>query len=171
MEIVRRDLLKYFARVGGGVWLSENLPTPTPTLPQAEATATPTPPPGFGETTAMVEAPDSLACKVVPGRSWTGRASYYSEKGCLGCSARLIMANGQRFDEADDTISFMRLPLGSQVLVTNLDNGISIKAIVTDRGGFESLGRIADLSKGLAERIGLITDVSKIKVSLLNCSQ
>lgn len=169
MEIVRRDFLKYFARVGGGVWLSKNLPTPTPTLPQAEATATPTPPPRFGETAARDEESDSPACKVVPGMSWSGLASYYSEKGCLGCSARLMMANGQRFNEAANTLSFMRLPINSHVLVTNLDNGISIKAIVTDRGGFESLGRIADLSKGLAERLVLITDVSKIKVSLLNC--
>lgn len=171
MERTRRILLKDLTRFSGAVILKEQLPTPTPTMPPSEATATPTPPAPSPTPEPEADEPNEPDCELVPGMSWVGKASYYSEKGCIGCSANLIMANGQRFNETANTLSFMKVPLNSQVLVTNLNNGINIEAIVTDRGNFESLGRIADLSKGLAERVGLKTDVSLIKVSLLNCSK
>lgn len=48
--------------------------------------------------------------------------------------------------------------------MTNLDTGISQVAIVNDRGGFERHNRIADLSKGLFERLSAKTDITKIKI-------
>lgn len=87
------------------------------------------------------------------GATWRGPATYYSHAGCLGCSRGQIMANGRPFKEMAHTIAFMRTTLGSIVNVTNLDNQQSVLAEVTDRGGFEAYGIIADLSLGTVRAI------------------
>lgn len=99
-----------------------------------------------------------------PVQSWTGKVSYYSHDGCLGCGANQITASGEKFDEGDMTLAFNRLPMKTMVLVTNLDTGTSIVAKVNDRGGFERHSRIADLSKGLFIALGAKTDITKIKI-------
>jgi len=99
-------------------------------------------------------------------RSWEGTASYYSESGCIGCSPNLTMANGEGFDEDALTIAFNKLPLGSLVRVTNIANEQEVTVEVTDRGGFEALGRIADLSKGVKEVINC-SDLCEVRVEEL----
>ena len=102
--------------------------------------------------------------KPVPGKqAWLGTASYYSESGCVGCSPTLTMANGERFNENSLTVAFNKLPLGSLVRVTNLTNEQAVTAKVTDTGGFESLGRIIDLSKGTKEVINC-SDLCQVRV-------
>jgi rare lipoprotein A len=96
-------------------------------------------------------------------RVWEGTASYYSEDGCVGCSPDLTMANGKRFDEDALTIAFNKLPLGSLVRVTNLANEQEVTVEVTDRGGFEALGRVADLSKAVKEVINC-SDLCEVRV-------
>lgn len=88
--------------------------------------------------------------------NWSGEASWYgaSEDACLGCDPNFIMANGKKLDDTKMTLAFNRLPLGSFVNVTNTVTGKSQVAEVTDTGGFEPLGRIADLSLALKEKIG-----------------
>lgn len=102
-----------------------------------------------------------------PVQSWTGKVSYYSHDGCLGCGVNQITASGEKFDEEAMTLAFNRLPMKTVVLVTNLNTGTSVVAKVNDRGGFESHGRIADLSKGLFLALGAKTDVTKIKIERL----
>jgi rare lipoprotein A (peptidoglycan hydrolase) len=84
--------------------------------------------------------------------SWSGEASYYSRKGCLGCSKNMIMANGQALDDSRLTIA---MPTGvvrkykllnTRVTVRNITTGDRVSAIVTDTGGFAKYGRVADLS-------------------------
>ena len=100
--------------------------------------------------------------------AWVGKVSYYSSgDGCIGCSENEIMANGQKFDENAMTLAFNYLPLNTEVRVTNLDNGANTIATVTDTGGFEAYGRIADLSKGLMVELNAFTDVSSIKIEVL----
>ena len=98
---------------------------------------------------------------------WIGKVSTYSRKGCLGCSKTLTMANGEPLDDNRLTIAFNRLPLNTQVKITNLDTGASVIATVTDRGGFERHGRIADLTIATATAIGAKTDTSTIKIEPL----
>lgn len=81
------------------------------------------------------------------------------------------MANGEILDDNKFTLAFMRLPLNTWVRVTNHDNGMYARARVTDRGGFEPYGRIADLSKSLADYLEMETDQSVIEVSELHCSE
>lgn len=99
-------------------------------------------------------------------RQWTGKGSWYGEapEECLGCSASLTMANGERFNEDAMTVAFNWLPLNSMVTVRNLDNGEIFEARVTDTGGFNELGRIVDLSKGLKNRLGC-SDLCNVEVT------
>lgn len=100
---------------------------------------------------------------ITPVQTWEGQASYYSEDGCVGCREDRLMANGERFNEDAMTLAFNWLPLNTQVRVVNLRTGESRLAIITDTGGFNELGRIADLSKGLKEAIGC-TDLCEVAV-------
>ena len=97
---------------------------------------------------------------------WNGTASYYSEAGCVGCRADLLMANGKSFKDEGMTVAFNKLPLGAFVEVTNVSNGQAVTVEVTDRGGFEPLGRIIDLSKGVKEVINC-SDLCEVKVKEL----
>ena len=117
---------------------------------------------------------------VVAKSSYRGYVSFYSHAGCLGCSYNQIMANEEPFDENAMTLAFNYLPLNTWVRVTNLDNGLSMVAQVTDTGGFNQTGRnmagipyennlnrLADLSLGLRDAIGAETDRSLILVEEL----
>jgi rare lipoprotein A (peptidoglycan hydrolase) len=97
---------------------------------------------------------------------WQGVASYYSISGCIGCRADRLMANGQPLSDNSLTIAFMRAPLNSTVRVTNLNNNVSVIARITDTGGFESLGKIADLTLGVKNAIGG-EDLTPVKIELL----
>ena len=98
--------------------------------------------------------------------SWIGLASYYSHDGCVGCSNGQIMSNGEPFIEEAITIAYNRVPLGTFVRVTNLQTNDSIVAEVTDTGGFEELGRIADLSLGTKKAINC-SDLCEVEIELL----
>lgn len=97
---------------------------------------------------------------------WEGPATTYNRKGCVGCSPNMIMANGKPLDDNALTLAFMRAPLGSMVYIENSKNGLSAIAEVTDRGGFEKYGFIADLSALLNHQLGR-TDLTPVKIILL----
>lgn len=88
-------------------------------------------------------------------RRWKGMASWYGDvdEECEGCREDRRMSNGRVFDETKNTIAFNWLSLNSIVRVTNLSNGLSEIVTVTDTGGFNGLGRIADLSKGVKNKL------------------
>jgi rare lipoprotein A (peptidoglycan hydrolase) len=101
--------------------------------------------------------------------TWIGKASYYTWDGCLGCNEERQMANGEILDNNKTTLAFMRAPLNTIVEVKNLDTGASTVARVTDRGDFEPLGRIADVSEKVKDKIKLATDQSNIQITSLYC--
>ncbi len=80
----------------------------------------------------------------------TGVASFYG-KGFAGRPT----ASGERFDPQALTAAHRTLPFGSKVRVTNAANGRSVVVRINDRGPFHG-GRQIDLSRGAAERIGLV---------------
>lgn len=98
-------------------------------------------------------------------KTWTGEASYYSFDGCIGCNANRIMANGEVLDDMKKTLAFNELPMNTEVKVTNLSNGQSTMATVTDTGGFDKYNRIADLSVATKNIIGC-NDLCQIKVEV-----
>jgi rare lipoprotein A len=68
------------------------------------------------------------------------------------------MANGQPFDYRKKTVALWFLPLGTMVRITNLSNGLSVVAEVTDRGPAHTLHRIADLSQAAAEALDFLQE-------------
>jgi rare lipoprotein A len=100
------------------------------------------------------------ACSVPPSRipppvtaprvSQTGIASWYGP-GFHGKTT----ASGIIYNQHNLTAAHQTLPLGTRVLVTNLDNGKSIEVLINDRGPFAK-GRIIDLSYAAAESLGMI---------------
>jgi rare lipoprotein A len=63
-------------------------------------------------------------------------------------------ASGQAFDPGGYTAAHRTLPLGSQVTVTNPENGRSVTVVINDRGPF-TRGVTLDLARGAAHAIGM----------------
>jgi rare lipoprotein A len=78
-----------------------------------------------------------------------GAASFYGNK----FQGRRT-ANGEKFDNQALTAAHKTLPFGSKVRVTNVRNGLSVIVRINDRGPF-TRGRIIDLSKAAARKVGL----------------
>lgn len=64
-------------------------------------------------------------------------------------------ASGERFDMHALSAAHRSLPFGSKVKVTNLHNRRSVVVRINDRGPY-ARGRIIDLSRAAAERIGML---------------
>jgi rare lipoprotein A len=80
-----------------------------------------------------------------------GLASYYGRK----FNGRRT-ASGERFDMTALTAAHKTLPFGTRVKVTNTRTGKSVVVKINDRGPFVR-GRVIDVSRAAAERIGLIS--------------
>lgn len=66
-----------------------------------------------------------------------------------------LTANGEIFNSQEITAAHLELPFGTQVRVTNLNNGRSLVVRINDRGPYTG-GRVIDLSAGAAEELGMI---------------
>jgi rare lipoprotein A len=66
-------------------------------------------------------------------------------------------ASGEIFAMNHLTAAHPDLPLGTRILVTNLNNGLTVQVRVNDRGPFVD-GRILDLSYAAARRLRAISD-------------
>jgi len=77
-------------------------------------------------------------------------------------------ASGERFDQNALTAAHRTLPFGTQVVVTNLDNGSSVVVRINDRGPFHG-NRVIDLSTAAARVLGLIqTGVAPVRLDILD---
>jgi len=91
-----------------------------------------------------------------------GLASYYSDT-----YQGKPTAYGETYDKNKLTAAHKRHPLGTMLRVTREDNGKSVVVRVNDKGPFLP-GRIVELSKAAAERIGLINDgVTRVRVEVV----
>ena len=101
-----------------------------------------------------------LGCSVPPakvrvpspeiGLSQIGIASWYGP-GFHGKTT----ASGIIYDQNEFTAAHQTLPLGTRVLVTNLENASTTEVTINDRGPFAK-ERIIDLSHAAAQAIGII---------------
>lgn len=64
------------------------------------------------------------------------------------------MANGERFRNDSNAAAHKTLPLGTRVLVTNLENGRQALVTIKDRGPYVK-GRIIDVSPRVAEHLAM----------------
>ena len=76
-----------------------------------------------------------------------GQASWYGEQ-----HQGRATASGATFDMNQLTAAHRTLPLGTNVRVTNLDNGRSIEVVINDRGPYVGT-RVIDLSREAARRL------------------
>lgn len=79
-----------------------------------------------------------------------GNASFYSDS-----FEGRITASGERYSHLKATCAHVSIPFGSLVKITNLENNQTAIARVNDRGPFVP-DRILDVSKSVAERLGII---------------
>jgi len=82
------------------------------------------------------------------GFSEAGQASFYADK-----FQNRQTASGAIYKHELATAAHKKLPFGSKVRVTNLENGKDVVVKINDRGPFVK-GRIIDLSKSAFSRIG-----------------
>jgi len=88
-----------------------------------------------------------------------GRASWYGKK----FHGRKT-ANGETYDMYGDTAAHKTLPMGTMLLVTNLENGKEIVVRVNDRGPFVK-NRIIDLTYTAAKKLGMIKNgTAKVEI-------
>ena len=80
----------------------------------------------------------------------TGQGSYYADK-----FRGKPTASGTPYRPSKLTAAHNTLPFGTKIRVTNTRTGRSVKVTVNDRGPHVK-GRIVDLSKKAARKIGLI---------------
>jgi rare lipoprotein A len=85
-----------------------------------------------------------------PRPTQTGIASWYGP----GFHGRAT-ASGVIYDQHELTAAHQTLPLGTRVMVTNLDNQKSVEVSINDRGPFLK-GRIIDLSYAAAQALGMV---------------
>lgn len=75
------------------------------------------------------------------------KASYYADK-----FNGKKTASGERFSNGKLTAAHRKLPFGTKVKVTNIDNGKSVIVVINDRGPFSG-GFDIDLSKKAYKKI------------------
>lgn len=130
--------------------------TPQPVIsPVPDVCTTPTPTP-TATPTMTPKAPTTVR----------GTATYYSRAGCLGCSKNFVMANGAPLNDDALTIAYNRARLGTVVEIQNTANGRRAVATITDRGGFESHGHIADMTPAVKTALDC-TDICHISITIL----
>ena len=101
-----------------------------------------------------------LAIAVTAKAQDLGLASVYSPK-----FQSKFTANGESFSHSELTASHRRLPFGTVVRVTRLDNGSAVVVRITDRGPFVN-GYITNLSKAAALKIGMLGENTETKVKI-----
>ncbi len=88
----------------------------------------------------------------ITGQTLRVNASYYGEGDIFdGRQA----ADGSTFHKNAPTVAHRTLPLGTKVIITNPENGKTVRATVTDRGPYVP-GRQLDVSAGLARKLGFM---------------
>ncbi len=76
-------------------------------------------------------------------------------------------SSGEIYDMNQLTAANRTLPLGTRLLVTNLDNGRTVEVRINDRGPFRR-DRILDLSYAAARRLGAVGEgVIPVKLTIL----
>jgi rare lipoprotein A len=118
-------------------------------LPAVPAETSPTPvSPGTAAPTAPVTVADDTGGESTDQGAQIGMAEYLSDQ----MEGRQT-ASGERFNGAFLCAAHRKLPLGTRVRVTNLENHRSVVVRVNDRGAFRR-GVIISVTRSAAEQLG-----------------
>jgi len=126
----------------------------SPPMPVASVTPAPA-------VVASVPPPAEAPRPEPPGQR--GKASYYADT-----FEGRTTASGEIFTHEKLTAASRTLPLGTRVRVTNEENDKSVVVRINDRGPYVR-GRIIDLSKAAAHRLGIVEDgVADVRIEPLD---
>lgn len=104
-----------------------------------------------------------LSAMSVQAQTQTGKASFYADK-----FEGSPTASGEKYKHAKLTAAHKTLPFGTKVRVTNTANNQSVDVVVNDRGPYVD-GRVIDLSKSAAEKLGFISQgLADVKVEVID---
>ncbi len=93
----------------------------------------------------------------------TGKASFYADK-----FEGHQTASGEKYKHSKLTAAHKTLPFGTKLRVTNVSNNQSVDVVVNDRGPYAD-GRIIDLSKSAAEKLGFINNgLADVKIEVID---
>ena len=96
----------------------------------------------------------------------TGKASFYADK-----FEGRPTASGEKYKHSKLTAAHKSLPFGTKVKVTNVANSQSVEVTINDRGPYVD-GRIIDLSKSAAEKLGFISQgLAEVQVEVIDAGQ
>ena len=115
----------------------------------------------FGSLGSSADA-KSLSAHAAPALRATGIASWYDES--------RFTSTGERYRADTMTAAHPTLPFGTKVSVRNLKNGKSVVVRVNDRGPYKK-GRIIDLSRSAAGRLGMLSDgLAPVELRIVSAS-
>jgi rare lipoprotein A len=93
----------------------------------------------------------------------TGKASFYADK-----FEGSPTASGEKYKHSKLTAAHKSLPFGTKVRVTNTANNQSVDVVINDRGPYVD-GRVIDLSKSAAEKLGFINQgLADVKLEVVD---
>lgn len=93
----------------------------------------------------------------------TGKASFYADK-----FDGHPTASGEKYRHNKLTGAHKTLPFGTKVKVTNLANNQSVEITINDRGPYVE-GRIVDVSKSAAEKLGFVNQgIAEVKLEVID---
>jgi rare lipoprotein A len=96
----------------------------------------------------------------------TGKASFYADK-----FEGRPTASGEKYKHSKLTAAHKSLPFGTKVKVTNVANNQTVEVVINDRGPYVD-GRIIDLSKSAAEKLGFINQgLAEVQVEVVDAGQ
>jgi len=97
------------------------------------------------------------------GQTQTGKASFYADK-----FEGHPTASGEKYKHSKLTAAHKSLPFGTKVRVTNLENNSTVDVEINDRGPYID-GRIIDVSKSAAEKLGFINlGITEVKIEVID---
>jgi rare lipoprotein A len=93
----------------------------------------------------------------------TGKASFYADR-----FEGRPTASGEKYRHNKLTAAHKTLPFGTRVRVTNLANNESVEVVINDRGPWAE-GRIIDLSRSAAEKLGFVHQgLADVKIEVID---
>lgn len=93
----------------------------------------------------------------------TGKASFYADK-----FEGRPTASGEKYKHSKLTAAHKTLPFGTKVRVTNTANNQSVDVVINDRGPYVD-GRVIDLSKSAAEKLGFVNlGLADVKIEVID---
>lgn len=104
-----------------------------------------------------------LISEAAIGQVQTGKASFYADK-----FEGVQTASGEKYKRKKLTGAHKTLPFGTKVRITNLQNNKTVEIVINDRGPYVE-GRIVDVSKAAAEKLGFLNQgLAEVKLEVID---